>query len=164
MKERPLDIYQFMHGHAQCTSLPEFYVAWSWELEQVGKVKEAEMNFRTALDLIGNDPAHPKYEAVESKHRQFQARVMKRVVEDGGQSAASAGESEDQRTALGSLRGHGRTGRVGSMRVGSAKMSERPGVLPLGPTTPSQNSENPRFQIYQVSFYYVSCVSDDYTT
>ena len=83
MKERPLDIYQFMHSHGQCTSLPEFYVAWSWEQEQVGKVKEAEMNFRTALDLCSNDPGHPKHEGVETKHRQFQARVMKRLVQDG---------------------------------------------------------------------------------
>ena len=148
MAQRPLEIYQFMHAQGQCTSLPDFYVAWAWELEQVGKFQDAELNFRKALDLLGNNPTDPRFEPIESKHRQFQARVMKSVVESPSEPTGVQRESEEQRTALGSLRGHGRTNRVGSMRVGPAKKSDRPGVLPLA--TNSQNSENPGFQIYQV--------------
>ena len=98
--------FSFMHEHAQCTTLPEFYVSWSWELEQVGKYKDAERNYRVALNLLNNDPNHPKYEGVETKHRQFQARVMKRMVEGGAQEAGAESESTEggeQRTALGSL-------------------------------------------------------------
>ena len=122
--------FSFMHEHAQCTTLPEFYVSWSWELEQVGKYKDAERNYRVALNLLNNDPNHPKYEGVETKHRQFQARVMKRMVEGGANEAGAESESTEggeQRTALGSLRGHGKANRVGAMRVGSAKKSDRYG-------------------------------------
>ena len=147
MAQKPLDIFQFMNAHHQCTKLAEFYLHWAWELEQVEKFKEAEMTFRTGLELLEKDD--PRYDVMENKHRQFQARVMKRMVEKGSEEADSV--VEEQRSALGSLRSHGKHHRVGSLRVGSAKKSELPGALPLSGSSGANQRNNPGFQIFQVS-------------
>ena len=42
MAQKPLDLYNFMYNNHLCTKLPEFYIHWSWFLEESGNYKKAE--------------------------------------------------------------------------------------------------------------------------
>ena len=141
MSQKPLDLYTFMHSNNLCTKLPEFYVHWAWALEQIGNYKKAEQAFKAGVEMV--DRGDPKFESMEVKHRQFQARVMKRMVEQNcEQNEATEGiTAEEERSVLGSLQGHGKHQKVGSIRIGSAKKSDQPGALPLPtPVGPPQRA------------------------
>ena len=42
MSQAPLDNFKFMAAENICTSRPNFYVTWAWELEQAENFKGAE--------------------------------------------------------------------------------------------------------------------------
>ena len=70
---------------------------------------------------------------------------MKKMLET---SNVEDNDPEEQRTALSSLRGQGKQAKVGSVRVGTAKVSETPGVLSSAGQIP-KSSSNAQFKIYQ---------------
>ena len=131
MAQKPLDLYQFMFTSQLCTKLPDFYINWAWQLEENGLIKKADQAFKNGIDMV--DPNDPKFELMETKHRQFQSRVMKKMVSDSDISSTSSQlqpSGEEERAVLGSLQGHGKHQKVGSMRVGYAKKSDQPGACP----------------------------------
>merc|ERR1712141_549916 len=75
---------------------------------------------------------------------------MKRMLEtsDNDADQDQPGGDEDHRTALSSLRGQGKKGKVGSVRVGAAKVSETPGVLVSSGQVP-KSSNSSQFKIFQ---------------
>ena len=85
---------------------------------------------------------------------------MKNVLHEAHQPAAQAAASEEERTALAHLRAHGKkTQKVGSVRVGSEKLSEAPGTMPVAAAAPSGSSsgakkplgQSQKFQIFSDS-------------
>ena len=70
---------------------------------------------------------------------------MKKMLEN---SNDEVNDQEEQRTALSSLRGQGKQAKVGSVRVGAAKVSETPGVLTSAGQVP-KSASNAQFKIYQ---------------
>ena len=150
MAQKPLDLYQFMFTSQLCTKLPDFYINWAWQLEENGLIKKADQAFKNGIDMV--DPNDPKFELMETKHRQFQSRVMKKMVNDSDISSTSSQlqpSGEEERAVLGSLQGHGKHQKVGSMRVGYAKKSDQPGALPLTSRNPSSQQTRPAFTIFQ---------------
>ena len=82
---------------------------------------------------------------------------MKNVLQEAQQPPPQAEAGEEERTALAHLRAHGKkTQRVGSVRVGSERLSEAPGTMPVAaaPGAPAGSSKKPlgqqnqKFQIY----------------
>ena len=65
-----------MQSEGLCDKVAKYYIEWSWELERLNSFKKAEQTFNLALAKIDN-PADR--EVIEIKHKQFQARVMKRM-------------------------------------------------------------------------------------
>ena len=148
MAQKPLDLYNFMHTNNLCTKLPEFYIHWSWQLEESGHYKKAEQAFKAGQEMVDRDD--PKFELMEMKHRQFQARVMKRMVTNSEETNVSQTPlGEEERAVLGSLQGHGKHQKVGSMRIGSAKTSDQPGSLPLSSHNTVSQQNRHRFTIFQ---------------
>jgi hypothetical protein len=84
-----------MHAEAVCDTLAKFYIEWSWELEQVGNLKKAEQTFNLGLQKVaGNGGGLESREILATKHKQFQARVMKKMLEksnDESEMEAAAG-------------------------------------------------------------------------
>ena len=170
----PLEMYNFMYNHKLCESQPEFYVAWAWELEQVGNFKRAELVFQKASKKLAGGVDEEGHALVLRKQAQFQARVMKQVFSQSAEDSLAAGagtetEEEEQRSALGALRAHGKRAAVGSVRVGGAKKNDGlPGTLPqmsssasTGNNRPLGNSNSakgkkPSFSIYQVKFAFTN--------
>ena len=150
MAQKPLDLYNFMFSNQLCTKLPDFYINWAWQLEENGFIKKAEQAFKSGIDMV--DHNDPKFEVMENKHRQFQSRVMKKMVNDSDLSSASfqnPSSREEERAVLGSLQGHGKHQKVGSMRIGHAKKSDQPGALPLTARNPPSQQTKPGFTIFQ---------------
>ena len=150
MAQKPLDLYNFMFTNQLCTKLPDFYINWAWQLEENGMIKKADQAFRNGIDMV--DHSDPKFEVMETKHRQFQSRVMKKMVNDSEVSSAgflTASSGEEERAVLGSLQGHGKHQKVGSMRIGHAKKSDQPGALPLTARNPPHQQTKPGFAIFQ---------------
>ena len=146
MAQKPLDLYNFMYSNQLCTKLPEFYIQWSWQLEESGNYKKAEQAFKAAVEMVSRDD--PKFELMEMKHRQFQARVMKRMVNETPNGSRLEPE-EEERAVLGSLQGRGKHHAVGSLRIGPAKKSDQPGSLPLTSHNGSSQKSKHGFAIFQ---------------
>ena len=121
LNKNPLEVYLYMYSEGVCDQVAKFYIELAWELEQRNNFKKAEQTFKVAGQKITNSEDK---ELVLTKHKQFQARVMKRMLETSSDAPA-----EEERTALSSLKSHGKHGKVGSLRVGSAKKSDNPGIL-----------------------------------
>ena len=139
-----LEVYTYMYSEAVCDKLARFYVEWAWQLEQVNSYKKAEQTFNLALQKIEQ---HEK-EFLEMKHKQFQARVMKKMLEKSNDDVET--ETEEQRTALSALKSQGKKNKVGSVRIGAAKLAEGPGVLVSSGQVPSRPSSNStKFQVYE---------------
>ncbi len=132
-----------MNSHQLCTALPDFYSSWAWELEQAANFKKAEEVFSMGLQKVDGEKAR---EMLQRKRDFFQARAVKELV--AKRSEMSEAE-EEERSALASLRGHGKKHVVGSVRVGAAKIADEPGKLSLPSQNP--NATKPVFAIYQVS-------------
>ena len=92
-----------MQSEGLCDKVAKYYIEWSWELERLNSFKKAEQTFNLALAKI-DSPADR--EVIEIKHKQFQARVMKRMLEKSGDDEVFEAQ-EEQRTVLSSLRGQG---------------------------------------------------------
>ena len=97
-----------MQSEGLCDKVAKYYIEWSWELERLNSFKKAEQTFNLALAKIDN-PADR--EVIEIKHKQFQARVMKRMLEKSGDDEVFEAQ-EEQRTVLSSLRGQGKVNTV----------------------------------------------------
>ena len=89
---------------------------------------------------------------------------MKSVLQETQQPPPQAEAGEEERTALAHLRAHGKkTQRVGSVRVGSERLSEAPGTMPVAAAAaaaagaPAGSSKKPlaqqnqKFQIFSDS-------------
>ncbi len=149
LSSHPLEVYQYMHAEGVCDQLAKFYTEWAWQLEQVNNLKKAEATFKMALERV---LLREEIDLVEMKHKQFQARVMKKMLEQSSESGDGLLDNaqEEQRTALSSLRGHGKVGKVGTLRIGPAKIQEGPGILPAAGQI-SNGNNGQKFQIYQAN-------------
>ena len=136
-----------MYSEGICDKLAKFYIEWAWELEQVNSFKKAEQTFNMGLSKIERQE---EKEVLEIKHKQFQARVMKRMLEKDDEPEIPQ-DPEEQRTILSSLKGHGKSQKVGSVRVGAAKISEGPGVLKTSGQLPKTSGNSGKFKIFQVN-------------
>ena len=145
LSKNPLEVYNYMYTEGVCDQVAKFYIELAWELEQRNNFKKAEQTFKVAGQKITN---REDIELVLTKHKQFQARVMKRMLETSSDEVPEP--AEEQRTALSSLKSHGKHGKVGSVRVGAAKKSENPGVLTSSGQLP-KSSGNGQFTIFQES-------------
>ena len=76
---------------------------------------------------------------------------MKHVVEEQEAEGQGQGHSEEERSVLGALKGHGKKQKVGSIRTGEAKKSEKPGAYPGGERQIlGSNSKGAKFAIFTV--------------
>lgn len=124
-----------------CTALGQFYDCWAYELELMGNFKKAELVYQRGLQQPGLDD----HAALDTKHKQFQARVMKHVLEEQENEEEA---KEEERTALGGLRGHGKKQTVGSIRTGAAKTSSAP--IRVGENQ-QRNAATPSFSVFKVT-------------
>ena len=145
LSKNPLEVYNYMYSEGVCDQVAKFYIELAWEQEQRNNFKKAEQTFKVAGLKITNSEDK---ELVLTKHKQFQARVMKRMLETSSDEVPEP--AEEQRTALSSLKSQGKHGKVGSLRVGAAKKSENPGVLTASGQLPKP-SGNGQFTIFQES-------------
>jgi len=139
---KPLDIYDFMFKQGICTQQPGLYEAWAWQLESAASYKKAEVVFVKGIGAMTE--SHAK-EGLAARQKQFQARVVRRLK---GEEIPAEETEEEQRAALGKLRGHGKHAKVGSIRVGSAKMGG-PGVLQVNKQPLKDNNRPGGFAIFQ---------------
>ena len=91
-----------MQSEGLCDKVAKYYIEWSWEQERLNDLKKAEQTFKLALSKIENTSDR---ELIQIKHKQFQARVMKKMIEKNDDNVFEA--PEEQRTVLSSLRGQG---------------------------------------------------------
>ena len=144
LSSNPLEVYNFMHTEKICQKVPKFYVEWAWELEQVNNFKKAETTFKLAYETIGDQ--EDNLDSLKAKHKQFQARVMKKMLEKSDDNISTP--VEEQRSVLSSLKGHGKQQKVGSLRIGAAKVSDGPGTLRTGQVL-SKSKSNSKFTVFQ---------------
>jgi len=119
---QPLEVYDFMYKQGVCSQQAGLYEAWAWQLERNGSYKKAEGVFVKGIGAMVDPELKQK---LTGKQKQFQARVIRRMK---GEEISEAEIEEEERVALGQLRGHGKKAKVGSVRVGSAKLGG-PGVV-----------------------------------
>jgi len=120
---QPLEVYDFMYKQGVCSQQAGLYEAWAWQLERASSYKKAEGVFVKGINAMVDQELKQK---LMGKQKQFQARVIRRM---NGEEISKAETEEEERVALGQLRGHGKKSKVGSVRVGSAKLGG-PGVVP----------------------------------
>jgi hypothetical protein len=89
------------------------------------------------------------HKCLERQWHLFQARAMKSLLEAEDQDDPVPA-NEDERAVLGSLRGHGKHQKVGSIRVGHAKKAEGPGVYSTGAIAGAKETHGNQFAIYKV--------------
>ena len=140
----PLDVFDFMYKQGVCTKQAGLYEAWAYQLELLASYKKADAVFSNGLKAATEVETKARLQA---KQKQFQARVLRRVK---GEEVSPAETEEEERSALGQLRGHGKKGKVGSVRVGQAKLGG-PGVLPSKQPLKDNNKQQGGggFQIFQ---------------
>ena len=164
---KPLDVFNFMFNNGLCTMRPELYEAWAWYLESSKAYKKAEGVFLKGIAAVTDSELKQR---LGTKQMQFQARVMRRL---NGEQIPEEETEEEKRSALGQLRGtrahllpvyciktiscsgQGKHAKVGSLRVGAAKLGG-PGVLNVGGSSSSSsrqplkvnNSQAGGFKIY----------------
>ncbi|KAK4311893.1 hypothetical protein Pmani_016640 [Petrolisthes manimaculis] len=136
---KPLDVYQVIEKKGLFTSLAEFYINWSWELEKIGNHRQADIVYQKGLNMAAQ-PIHVLQEA----HKKFQTRVTRSTLE-GNIVTQDAYSSEPQRIALTALKPQGRGNRVATERVSSA-------IGPAGRVQQNhvkENTQAPGFSIFQ---------------
>jgi len=122
---QPLEVYDFMYKQGLCSQQAGLYEAWAWQLERIASYKKAEGVFQKGIGAVVDTDLKQR---LTSKQKQFQARVIRRM---NGEEISEVETEEEQRSALGQLKGHGKKAKVGSVRVGSAKLGSGPGLLPM---------------------------------
>ena len=143
MSSSPLDVFDFMYKQGVCTKQAGLYEAWAYQLELLASYKKADAVFTNGLKAATDADVKAR---LQGKQKQFQARVLRRVK---GEEVAPEETEEEERSALGQLRGHGKKGKVGSVRVGQAKLGG-PGVLPSKQPLKDNNKQlGGGFQIFQ---------------
>ena len=146
MASKPLEVFDFMYSNALCTLLAEFYTTWAWYLECSQSYKRAEEIFTKGVYAMVDGEMKGR---MRTRQEQFRQRVQRRL---NGEEIPDEEVEEEQRSALGQLRGHGRKARVSNIRVGAEKLGG-PGVLSGGglagakPLKPANNQPN-AFKIF----------------
>jgi len=125
----PLDVFKYMYEHGICTQQHELYESWAWQLERNAAYQSAEKIYLRGIDAMVEPE---KKERLTRKRESFQVRVTKRLK---GEEVPTDEIKEEERTALGGLRGRGKHAKVGSVRVGAAKQG--------GPTVLSMANNKP---------------------
>ena len=132
-----------MYKQGVCTKQAGLYEAWAYQLELLASYKKADAVFSNGMKAATDAEMKARLQA---KQKQFQARVLRRVK---GEEVSPAETEEEERSALGQLRGHGKKGKVGSVRVGQAKLGG-PGVLPSKqPLKENNKQQGGGFAIFQ---------------
>ena len=143
MSAQPLDVYNFMFTNGMCTQQAGLYDAWAWHLETQTSYKKAESVYLKGMDALVDPEAKA---GLKERKAQFEARVCRRM--KGVEIPADEIEEQEQRSALGGLKGHGKRGKVNSVRIGSAKTGG-PGIIPSGPTKqPLKPNNGAAFKIF----------------
>ncbi|XP_063803580.1 mitotic checkpoint serine/threonine-protein kinase BUB1 beta isoform X2 [Pseudophryne corroboree] len=122
----PIDLYSYLHSQGIGILHALLYVTWAEELEARGNYKKADSIFQEGI----NCRAEP-LEKLEAHHKQFQARVSRRVLQ-GITEDADNGDSnlpEPQRSSLVDLKARGKNkARAPVSRVGDAVRSRSQGL------------------------------------
>jgi len=143
MSAQPLDVYNFMFTNGMCTQQAGLYDAWAWHLETQTSYKTAESVYLKGMDALVDPEAKA---GLKERKAQFEARVCRRMM--GAEIPAEEIEEQEQRSALGGLKGHGKRGKVNSVRIGSAKTGG-PGIIPSGPAKqPLKPNNGAAFKIF----------------
>ena len=114
-----------MFNNGLCSQKAGLYEAWAWYLETSKAFKKAESVFKKGIAAMTDTESK---ERLTMRQKQFQQRVIRRM---NGEEIPDEEVEEEKRSALGQLRGHGKHGKVASVRVGQAKLGG-PGVLQVG--------------------------------
>ncbi|XP_069178284.1 LOW QUALITY PROTEIN: mitotic checkpoint serine/threonine-protein kinase BUB1 [Procambarus clarkii] len=137
----PIECYQTLEAKGLFTSLAEFYISWSWEIEKIGNYKRADNIYQKGIQL-GAKPADVLHEA----HKKFQMRVARSTME--GMLEGNELNTEPHRAVLTSLKPQGRNNRVGYERVGSSVLGP---AGRISQDQPIKNAGGPAFSIFQDS-------------
>ena len=140
---QPLDVFNFMYKQGICTMQADMYVAWAWQLELSASYKTADKIFGNGIKTVTDQEVKARLQA---KQKEFQARVMRRMK---GEEIGESETEEEQRSALGQLKGHGRHNKVGSVRVGSAKVSG-PGTVQIGGRQPLSTNNGQNCRVFSI--------------
>ncbi|KAM9646382.1 mitotic checkpoint serine/threonine-protein kinase BUB1 beta [Trichechus inunguis] len=114
----PLDMYSYLHNQGIGVSLAQFYISWAEEYEARENFKKADTIFQEGLQR----KAEP-LEKLQSRHRQFQARVSRQTLLalEKEEEEEVSGSSVPQRSTLADLKSKGKkTARAPISRVGAA--------------------------------------------
>jgi len=141
MSSNPMEVFEFMYKNGVCTQQGGLYEAWSYQLELQASYKAADAVFVKGLRAVTEQEMK---ERLKMKQKQFQARAVRRA---RGEEISAAETEEEERSALGQLRGHGRHGKVGSVRVGQAKLGG-PGVMAVKQPLKDNNQQKGGFKIF----------------
>jgi len=143
MSDKPLEVYSFMYKNGICTQQAGLYDAWAWHLELQNSFKNAEAVYRRGLDALTDKESKA---GLNGRKLLFETRICRRM--KGEEISAEEIEEQEQRSALGRLKAHGKHGKVGSVRVGSAKLGG-PGNIASGPTKqPLKPNNGKGFKIF----------------
>ena len=127
--DEPLDVYNFMFTNGMCTQQAGLYDAWAWHLETQTSYETANSVYLKGMDALVDPEAKA---GLKERKAQFEARVCRRMM--GAEIPAEEIEEQEQRSALGGLKGHGKRGKVNSVRIGSAKTGGPGHAKPTLPT------------------------------
>ena len=141
MSSNPMEVFEFMYKNGVCTQQGGLYEAWSYQLELQASYKAADAVFAKGLKAVTEQEMK---ERLKVKQKQFQTRAVRRAK---GEEISAAETEEEERSALGQLRGNGRQGKVGSVRVGQAKLGG-PGVMPAKQPLKDCNQQKGGFKIF----------------
>ena len=145
MASKPLEVFEFMYSEGMCTHLSDLFITWAWYLESAQSYKKAETVFTKGIDAMVDRETR---ERLRIRQEQFRSRVKRRL---NGEEIPDEEVEDEQRSALGQLRGHGRKGKVSNIRVGAEKLGG-PGVLGGGVAVvrplKNSNTQQQKFTIY----------------
>merc|ERR1719189_3525390 len=99
-----------MYSEGLCTHLSELFITWAWYLECDQAYKKAEGIFSKGVDAMVDMESK---ERLRTRQQQFRERVKRRL---NGEEIPEEEVEEEQRSALGQLRSHGRKAKVSNIR------------------------------------------------
>ncbi|XP_064623376.1 uncharacterized protein LOC135485367 [Lineus longissimus] len=137
-QSEPLEIFSFMFNHGIGCMVSSFYSAWAWQYEESGNYKKADAIFQQGV-RAGAQPM----DQLKSQHLEFQARLARKVAEDGDTMMETT-DSGPQRSTLAQLKGHGKHKAVGVNRL---NVSTKP-AQGLGVAAAPKQISGPSFSIF----------------